>query len=37
MTVWRYVDTCKEVGDNDHLRVFASEDASNDGSPKRGV
>jgi hypothetical protein len=24
-TVWIYVDTRKQVGDKDHLRVFASE------------
>jgi hypothetical protein len=28
MTVWIYVDTRKEVGDKDHLQVFASEDAA---------
>jgi hypothetical protein len=26
-TVWIYVDTNKEVGDVDHLNVFASEEA----------
>jgi hypothetical protein len=26
MTVWIYVDTSKEVGDVDHLKVFASAD-----------
>jgi hypothetical protein len=25
-TVWIYVDTKKEVGDADHLKVFASPD-----------
>jgi hypothetical protein len=25
-TVWIYVDTNKEVGDVDHLKVFASPD-----------
>ena len=25
MTVWIYVDTGKQVGDRDHLKVFASE------------
>ena len=25
MTVWIYVDTSKQVGDRDHLKVFASE------------
>jgi hypothetical protein len=29
MTIWIYVDTRKQVGDIDHLRVFASEDAAN--------
>jgi hypothetical protein len=29
MTVWIYVDTRKQIGDVDHLRVFASEDAAN--------
>jgi hypothetical protein len=28
MTVWIYVDTSKQVGDKDHLKVFASEDAA---------
>ena len=28
MTVWIYVNTRKEVGDKDHLQVFASEDAA---------
>jgi hypothetical protein len=28
MTVWVYVDTRKQVGDKDHLKVFASEDAA---------
>ena len=28
MTVWIYVDTSKEVGDADHLKVFANEDAA---------
>jgi hypothetical protein len=27
-TVWIYVDTSKEVGDKDHLKVFATEDAA---------
>jgi hypothetical protein len=26
MTVWIYVDTNKQVGDREHLKVFASED-----------
>ena len=29
MTVWVYVDTSKQVGDEDHLKVFASEDVAN--------
>jgi hypothetical protein len=28
MTVWIYINTAKEVGDVDHLKVFASEDAA---------
>ncbi len=28
-TVWIYVDTSKEVGDPDHLKVFADEIAAN--------
>ena len=27
-TVWIYVDTSKEVGDVDHLKVFANADAA---------
>lgn len=27
-TVWIYVDTNKEVGDADHLKVFANRDAA---------
>jgi hypothetical protein len=27
-TVWIYVNTSKDVGDADHLKVFASEDAA---------
>jgi hypothetical protein len=33
MTVWIYVDTRKQVGDKDHLKVFADEEARNDGLP----
>ena len=29
ITVWIYVDTSKEVGDVDHLKVFANVDAAN--------
>ena len=25
MTVWIYVDTSKEIGDRQHLKVFANE------------
>jgi hypothetical protein len=28
MTVWIYVDTNKEVGDIDHLKVFASKEGA---------
>ena len=27
-TVWIYVDTSKQVGDRDHLKVFANTDAA---------
>jgi hypothetical protein len=27
-TVWIYVDTSKQVGDKDHLKVFADQDAA---------
>ena len=27
-TVWIYVDTSKEVGDKDHLKVFATDDTA---------
>ena len=27
-TVWAYVDTSKQVGDHDHLKVFANADAA---------
>jgi hypothetical protein len=27
-TVWIYVDTSKQVGDVDHLKVFANEEAA---------
>ena len=29
-TVWIYVDTNKEVGDVDHLKVFATPELEND-------
>jgi hypothetical protein len=28
-TVWVYVNTAKELGDVDHVKVFANEDAAN--------
>jgi hypothetical protein len=28
MTVWVYVNTSKQVGDKDHLKIFASYDAA---------
>jgi hypothetical protein len=28
MTVWIYVDTSKQVGDKDHIKVFANQDAA---------
>ena len=28
MKVWVYVDTSKQVGDKDHLKVFADKDAA---------
>jgi hypothetical protein len=28
MTVWIYVDTSKQAGDRDHLKVFATEAAA---------
>jgi hypothetical protein len=30
MTVWIYVATNKQIGDADHLKVFATVDAAND-------
>ena len=30
MTVWIYTDTSKQVGDSDHLKVFANQDAANE-------
>jgi hypothetical protein len=29
-TVWAYVDRSKEVGDRDHLKVFATPDAADE-------
>jgi hypothetical protein len=38
-TVWASVDTSKRVGDRDHLKLFATEDAANewfrDNDPER--
>ena len=31
MTVLIYVDTSKQVGDKDHIKVFANEDAAETG------
>jgi hypothetical protein len=28
MTVWVYVNTSKQVGDKDHLKIFANADAA---------
>jgi hypothetical protein len=30
MSVWIFVDTSRQVGEVEHLKVFASEDAAND-------
>lgn len=30
MSVWIYVDTTKSVGDVDHVKVFADQDAADD-------
>ena len=29
MTVWIFVDTSKDIGDKEHLRVFADEATAN--------
>ena len=34
MTVFIYVNTSKQVGDADHLKVFANADAAETGSRK---
>jgi hypothetical protein len=34
-TVWIYVDASKQVGNKDHLKVFASEDAAGRSLPPR--
>jgi hypothetical protein len=40
-TVWIYVDTNKQVGDRDHLKVFATPEAGDksfkENDPKRVV
>ena len=28
MTVWAYVNTSKQVGDKDHLKIFASSEGA---------
>jgi hypothetical protein len=33
MTVWVYVDTRKRVGDEDHLKLFAIQEATERGLP----
>jgi hypothetical protein len=33
-TVWIYVDTSKEVGDVDHLKVFATQELAMSGSKR---
>jgi hypothetical protein len=33
-TVWAYVDTSKQVGDRDHLKIFENEDAAEAWSSK---
>jgi hypothetical protein len=30
MTVWIYTNTSKQVGDPEHLKVFADQDAANE-------
>ena len=35
MTVFVYVNTSKQVGDRDHIKVFANVDAAESGSRKR--
>jgi hypothetical protein len=34
MTDWIYIDTSEHVGDKDHLEVFATTDAAENGSKK---
>jgi hypothetical protein len=34
VAVWVFINTAKEVGDIDHLKVFASEDAASVGSSR---
>ncbi len=37
MTVWIYVNTGKQVGDKDHLKVFANEDTAETWHDPEGV
>ena len=37
MTVWIYVDTSKQVGDKDHLKVFADACGKRGAVPRQGV
>jgi hypothetical protein len=41
MTVWIYVDTNKQVGDPEHVKVFANADAAQnwfeENDPRRGL
>ena len=39
MTVWIYVENAKQVGDRDHLKVFSSQDAAQNGprNPERAA
>src|SRR5205814_8368182 len=37
MTVWIYVDTSKNVGDKDHLKVFANQHAADEWFKKHDV
>jgi hypothetical protein len=36
-TVWIYVDTSKEVGDVDHLKVFATPELADEWFKEQGV
>jgi hypothetical protein len=37
MTVWVYVNTSKQVGDKEHLKIFASEKAAEKENDPEGV